>query len=167
MVSRAVLVVGAGVNGLVTATLLARAGLKVTVLERSDRVGGCAGTDEIAPGFKCPTLAHAAAIDPAVVRSLGLEQHGLRIIRPAADVCAPTKDGRALILWNDLSRARASIGAFSTHDAEQYPRFLDSFARISKVLRRIAATAPPPIDDPGASDLIDLLKAGRAFRALG
>src|SRR4051794_39735007 len=92
--------IGGGVNGLVTATLLARAGLKVTVLERGERVGGCARTDEIAPGFTCPTLAHAAAIDPALVRLLGLEQHGLRIIRPAADACAPTKEGRALILWN-------------------------------------------------------------------
>jgi phytoene dehydrogenase-like protein len=159
--------IGGGVNGLVTASLLARSGLKVTVLERSDRVGGCARTDEIAAGFKCPTLAHAAAIDPTLVRSLGLEQHGLRIIRPAADVCAPTRDGRALILWNDVTRARASIGGFSTADAEQYPRFLDSFARISKVLRRVGAAAPPSIDDPGASDLINLLKAGRAFRALG
>ena len=59
-----VILVGGGVNSLVTATLLARAGLKVLVLERGDRVGGCARTDEIAPGFRCPTLAHSAAIDP-------------------------------------------------------------------------------------------------------
>jgi phytoene dehydrogenase-like protein len=161
------LILGAGVNGLVTATLLARAGLKVLVLEGSDRVGGCARTDEIAPGFKCPTLTHAAAIDPALVRSLDLAQHGLRIVRPAADACAPTKDGRALILWNDRSRASASIRAFSAKDAEQYPRFLNSFARISEVLRAVAATVPPSIDDPTASDLIELLKTGRKFRALG
>jgi phytoene dehydrogenase-like protein len=37
--------IGAGVNGLVTATLLARGGVKVLFLERSDRVGGCARTD--------------------------------------------------------------------------------------------------------------------------
>ena len=71
MTSRDILVIGAGVNGLVTATLLARAGLKVTVLERGERVGGCAQTATIAPGFIGPTLAHAAAIDPALVRSLG------------------------------------------------------------------------------------------------
>jgi heterodisulfide reductase subunit A-like polyferredoxin len=45
-----VVLIGGGVNGLVTATLLARSGLKVILLERSDRVGGCARTDEIAPG---------------------------------------------------------------------------------------------------------------------
>src|SRR5467141_2017716 len=106
-----VIVVGGGVNGLVTATLLARAGRKTLVLERGDRVGGCARTDEIAPGFRCPTLAHTAAIDPALVRSLGLEQHGLKIVRSAADACAPTLDGRAVILWNDTARASASIRA--------------------------------------------------------
>jgi phytoene dehydrogenase-like protein len=162
-----IIIIGGGVNGLVTATLLARAGLKVLVLERGDRVGGCARTDEIAPGFRGPALAHAAAIDPVLVRSLGLEQHGLRIIRPAVDACAPTKDGRALILWRDAARASASIRAFSAKDAEQYPRFLNSFAKIGEVLRAVAALAPPSIDDPSAGDVIELLKAGRTFRALG
>ena len=162
-----VIVIGGGVNGLVTATLLARAGLKVLVLERADRVGGCARTDEIAPGFRGPALAHAAAIDPVLVRSLGLEQHGLRIVKPAADALAPTKDGRALVLWHDPARASASIRAFSTKDAEQYPRFLNSFAKISAVLRAVAASAPPSIDDPTAGDVIELLKTGRTFRALG
>jgi phytoene dehydrogenase-like protein len=162
-----VTIIGAGVNGLVAATLMARAGLKVIVLERGDRVGGCARTDEIAPGFRCPTLAHAAAIDPDLVRSLNLEQHGLRIVRPAADACAPTRDGRAVVLWNDAARAAASIRAFSAKDAEQYPLFLQSFARISEVLRAVSATSPPSIDEPSASDLIALLKTGRKFRALG
>jgi phytoene dehydrogenase-like protein len=162
-----VIIIGGGVNGLVTATLLARAGLKVLVLERGDRAGGCARTDEIAPGFHGPTLAHAAAIAPALVRTLGLEAHGLRIVRPAVDACAPTTDGRALVLWRDAARASASIRAFSAKDAEQYPRFLSSFTRISAVLRALAASAPPSIDDPTASDLIGLLKTGRRFRALG
>src|SRR5262245_6793590 len=54
-------VIGGGHNALVAATLIAKAGLKTVVLERRDRVGGCAGTSELAPGFKCPSLAHMAA----------------------------------------------------------------------------------------------------------
>ena len=150
-----IVLIGAGVNGLVTATLLARSGLKVVVLERGERVGGGA------------LLSHTAALEPAVVRTLGLAQHGLRITRPAADVCAPTLDGRALILWNDIARASASIRGFTAKDADQYPRFLRSFAKISAVLRALAGSAPPSIDDPTATDLIELLKTGRAFRALG
>ena len=46
-----VLLVGGGHNGLVCATYLARAGLKVTVLERRHVVGGAAVTEEFHPGL--------------------------------------------------------------------------------------------------------------------
>lgn len=162
-----VVVIGGGHNGLVAATFLAKAGREVVVLERSDRVGGCARTSELAPGFRCPTLAHAAAFDAALVDSLGLERHGLEMVRPVVDACAPTLDGRALILWRDRARAAQDIRAFSATDADRYPRFLDSFARISGVLRAICAAAPPDIDDATAADVFELLKTGRRFRALG
>jgi phytoene dehydrogenase-like protein len=164
---RDVIIIGGGHNGLVTAALLAKAGRKPLVLERSDRVGGCASTCEIAPGFRCPTLAHTAAIDPAIIRALGLERHGLRVIRPAADACAPLTDNRALVLWANAVKASESIAAFSQHDAERYPQFLASVAKISGVLRAVHNTAPPSIDDPTAADVFELLRAGRKFRGLG
>src|SRR5262245_1786469 len=98
---RDVLIIGGGHNGLVAAAFLAKAGLKPLVLERADRIGGCAITSEIAPGFRCSTLAHRAAIDPGIVRALNLARLGLEIVRPAALVCAPTGDGRAVTLWAD------------------------------------------------------------------
>src|SRR5262245_64722056 len=100
-----IVIVGGGVNGLVAASFLAKAGLKTLVLERSDRVGGCARTSELAPGFRCPTLAHTASIDPAIVRALALERHGLQIVRAEADACAPTTGGSALKLWGDQHSA--------------------------------------------------------------
>src|SRR6476660_7486426 len=107
-----IIIIGGGHNGLVAAALLAKAGLKTLVLERTDRIGGCARTTELAPGFKVPTLTHAAAIDPAIVRALALVAHGLEIVTPAVDACAPTLDGRALILWRDRARAAQDIRAF-------------------------------------------------------
>jgi phytoene dehydrogenase-like protein len=162
-----VAVIGGGHNALIAATLIAKAGRKTVVLERRDRVGGCAGTIELVPGFKCPALAHMAALDPQLVRRLELERHGLTMIRPAVDACAPTLDGRALVLWSDRARAVESIRAFSAKDAGEYPRFLDSFARIGGVLRALASTPPPDIDQPRAADVMPLLQAGRQFRALG
>jgi phytoene dehydrogenase-like protein len=161
------IVIGGGPNGLVAATLLARAGFAVTLLERTDRVGGGARTSEIAPGFRGPTLSHAAAIDPALVRRLDLERHGLQVVRTDAIALAPARDGRALVLWRDVARATRSIHAHAPRDAERYPAFLESVANISRVLRTVCSTTPPSIDDPTAADLMTLVKTGRAFRSLG
>jgi phytoene dehydrogenase-like protein len=46
------IIVGSGINSLVCASLLARRGDRVLLLERNDRLGGCIRTEEItAPGF--------------------------------------------------------------------------------------------------------------------
>ena len=161
-----VIVIGGGHNGLVAATFLGKAGLNVIVLERADRAGGCARGDEISPGFRCPTLAHTASIEPAIVRALGLEGHGLQIIRPEAAACSPAADDRAVVLWQDQTRAAREIARHGPGDAEKYPQFLASFSRISQVLRTVSQASPPSIDGPSAGDFVELIRAGRAFRAL-
>jgi phytoene dehydrogenase-like protein len=163
------IVVGGGHTGLVAAALLARAGLGTVVLERTDRVGGCIRTTEIAPGCRVPTLSHAVTLDPAIVRALNLEQHGLRLIDRgggAADIAIPLSGRAGLVLSRDAAATARAIGALSADDAGRYPRFLDSFAGIARVLRTALDSVPPSIDDPSAADLIELLKAGRAFRKL-
>jgi len=162
-----VVVIGAGHTGLIAAAFLAKAGLKTLVLERTDRVGGGARTSEIAPGFRCPTLAHTAAVDPAIVRALALERHGLEMLQPDAHLCAPTVDRRALTLWRDPARASQEIGAFSRRDGARYIPFLESVRRIGGVLAAALESLPPSLDAPTAGDLVAGLKLGRAFRGLG
>ena len=162
-----VVVIGAGHNGLAAAAFLAKAGLKTLVLEGTDRVGGGVRMSEIAPGFRCPTLAHTAAVDSATVRALALERRGFEILHSDAHVCAPTGDGGALTLWRDPTRASREIGAFSSRDGARYEPFLESFGRISGVLAAALQSLPPSLDAPTAGDLFAGLKIGRAFRALG
>jgi phytoene dehydrogenase-like protein len=162
-----IIVIGGGVNGLVAATLLAKAGRKVMVLEQAERVGGCAITSEIVPGFRCSTLSHWAALDPAIVRQLGLERHGLQIMAGEALGCVPAVEGPALTIWRDAARTQRDLAATSPADAVRYPQFQSSVRAVNSVIRTLTAAPAPPIDSPSAGDLIDLLKAGRRFRALG
>jgi phytoene dehydrogenase-like protein len=47
------IIVGGGHNGLICASYLAKAGLKIAVIERNDAMGGgCTTSEFVAPGFK-------------------------------------------------------------------------------------------------------------------
>ena len=53
-------IIGAGHNGLICATYLAKSGKRVLVLEANDQVGGLGAEREFHPGFKA-TLAHTVS----------------------------------------------------------------------------------------------------------
>src|SRR5260221_11742822 len=96
-IKRDIIIIGGGHNGLVTAFYLAKAGYKPLVLEAREHVGGCAITEEIAPGFRCSTLSHSTGPMRAdIVRDMHLAQHGLKTLRPkdGLRLFAPAPDGR-------------------------------------------------------------------------
>ena len=166
--TRDVVIIGGGHNGLVTAFYLAKAGLKPLVLERNAQVGGVAITDEFHPGFRCSTLAHSAGpVRADIVRDMGLEAQGLRLITPDTCVTALAPDGRSLTLYQDAAKSAQEIVAFSEKDGARYREFEQSLGKIGKVLAEALATAPPDIDDPSRADLWSMLKTGRAMRKLG
>ncbi len=163
-----VVIVGGGHNGLVAAFYLARAGRKPLVLEKRERVGGGAATEEIAPGFRAPILAHSIGpIRPDVARDMRLESHGLSLITPDPYLVALSPDGRAIAFARDPAHTATSIAAFSQRDAQRYPEFQASLTRIAQLLERLLDAPPPDIDRPSPSDLWSLAQSGRRFRALG
>ena len=163
-----IIIVGAGHNGLVAACYLAKAGLAPLVLERRGVVGGACVTEEFYEGFRVSTLAHSAApLLPRVVTELELERHGLAFIRPAINVFAPDRDGRALRLYKDTGRTASGLAALSALDAKSYPQFQESFTRIGRALAPLLSAAPPSLDRPSAADVWSFGKFGKEFRALG
>jgi phytoene dehydrogenase-like protein len=163
-----VTIIGGGHNGLVTACYLAKGGLKTLVLERREVVGGGAVTEEIAPGFRVSALDHAAGpFSAEVAADLKLSRHGLEMIVPPARVLALGADGRSLCVYEDVGQTVSEIEKFSSHDAKSYPEFVNSFARIGRVLAPLISMTPPSIDEPSKADLWQLGKVGLAFRKLG
>ena len=162
-----VAVVGGGHNGLVTAAYLARAGRRVVVLERRERVGGAAETAELG-GVRVPRLAHTVGrLRPSVVRDLDLRAHGLRLLAPDVRVFAPQPDGRAVTLWSDQARTVDGLRAWSSGDADAWPDFDRLVRALGKFLGEIAGQTPPDIHAPGLGDALAGLKLGRTFRGLG
>jgi phytoene dehydrogenase-like protein len=161
-------VIGAGHNGLVAGAYLAKAGRRVLILERRDRVGGILAEAELTPGVRVPAVAHTVGrLRASVIRDLRLGSHGLEMIRPDARVFAPDLDGGALTLWSDPGRTADELRPRSARDAAAYPGFDRRVRAIASFLAYLAAAPPPEVQTPSLADALAGLKLGRAFRRLG
>ena len=160
------LIIGSGPNGLAAAFYLAKAGRRPVVLERSAHVGGGAITDELAPGFRCPTLTHEILIHEDIVRGMRLQEHGVELLTSDVEVCAPSLSGQAVVLHHDAARTAESLRAVNEADARAWQPYRATVARIASVLAPLFSVPPPDVDRPGARDLWQLLRAGRRYRAL-
>ena len=166
--AREIVIIGAGHNALVAAFYLARKGLKPLVLERRGMVGGAAVTEEIHPGFRCSTVAHAGGPPlPSIVRDMQLAKHGLEKLESPVRLFAPSPDGRALVLTTDPVAAARQIEQFSKKDAGKYIELHTALDRTGAILNELLTLTPPVIEKPSGDDLWKLLKLGRKFRGLG
>ena len=141
--------------------------MKTLVLEARATVGGAAITDELHPGFRISTLAHAAQPAAALMTELRLAEHGLELIEPDPYLFAPLPDGRSLVLGRDVDATANSIATFSSDDARRYPEFCATLARVRAFVGDVMASTPPDIEQPSNADLWSMLMMGRRFRGLG
>jgi phytoene dehydrogenase-like protein len=163
-----VVVVGGGPNGLTTAALLAKGGLKTVLVERRATLGGAAVTEEFHPGFRTSSVAQTAGpFRASLVSELGLSSNGLAFLEPEPRLFAPLPDGRALRLYGDPARSAASLAAFSAKDAARWPEFHAAMQRTASVLARTLTLTPPDLDDPQVRDVFPLLGLGWDLRGLG
>jgi phytoene dehydrogenase-like protein len=163
-----IIIIGAGHNGLITASYLAKAGLKPLVLERRGTAGGACVTEEFHPGFRASTLAQTTGpLSPQVIRDLSLKSHGLEFIKPAVRVFAPLLESRSICIYEDAKRTADELTNVSAQDAKTYPEFVSTFARIGRALAPLLTMTPPDIDKLARAELWGLGKLGLAIRGLG
>jgi phytoene dehydrogenase-like protein len=148
-----VVVIGAGHDGLVAAALLARRGLKVTVLEASDRIGGRCAPLTIGDG-NVPGLLHdTSKLSPMVVDALDLPRFGLRLVDPPP-IWLPGEP--PLMLGSTLDGA-------SDGERKAYAAWTAFVERVAPAIR--AVMHEPPAEPTGP--LWPLARTGLSIRRLG
>jgi phytoene dehydrogenase-like protein len=166
------IIVGAGHNGLVCAGYLARAGLRVLVLERRPIVGGACATEELFPGYKFNTCAQGTRhVQPKIIHDLQLRKNGVgdvylpdpSLFRPFPDgrhlffwqdeartdpsLFRPFPDGRHLFFWQDEARTVEEIRRYSRHDAAAYPAWVALQERILTIFEPYVMQEPPTLSE--------------------
>jgi phytoene dehydrogenase-like protein len=161
-----VVIIGGGHNGLVCAAYLARAGRRVLVLERRERVGGAAMSEEVFPGFRFSVFSYVVSLlRPEIIRDLELPRHGLHIL-PLESTLTPLPNGNYLAQWNDHDQNRRELARHSRRDAEAYDEFGLELHQMARLIKPILGLAPPDPASMHPRELLDLARLGRYFRRL-
>jgi phytoene dehydrogenase-like protein len=138
-----VIVVGAGHNGLACAAYLAKAGMRVLVIESRQRVGGACTIEEPFPGVRMSPCAYLAGLlHPLVVEELDLPRRGFQWTPAVNGLFVPFLDGSSVQLWDDDERCEGEVRAIA-------PRDVAGWKAMNAVIRRLRDALRPA----GSGDL--------------
>ena len=116
------IIIGAGHHGLILGTYLARAGLKILLVDRRLRYGGGLSTEEVTlPGFyhNLHSINHFHITETPWFKDLELDER-VTYITPRYELGQAHADGSALVLGRNLDESIANIARFSKKDAETF-----------------------------------------------
>ena len=142
-----VVIVGAGHNGLVCGCYLARAGLRVVVVEKRHIVGGAVVTEgDIFPGYAVDTCSsfHIVINALPIVAELELDRFGLEYLPMDPFGFAPFPDGTSLTFYRDLDKTCASIARLNPADAERYRQFITLWGKFNEPVYATFLAPPRP-----------------------
>jgi len=154
-------IIGAGHNGLVTGAYLARAGMKVCIVEKNGWVGGAAVSRELYPGFTYSNCSYVSSLfRPEIMRDLELPKHGLQIL-PYEGGAVFIEGGDYLGMNRDHDANRREFARHSPRDAEAYDRYSRDILRFCRFIRPMLMRTPPDPSSFRPRDLAELAWLGR------
>jgi phytoene dehydrogenase-like protein len=166
-VSLDALIIGAGHNGLVAACYLARAGLKVLVVEKNDWIGGAAVSRRLTEGVTYSNCSYVASLfRPEIIRDLDLPRYGLQIL-PYEGGAVLTEGGDYLAMHRNHDRNRREFARHSARDAEAYDVYSRDVLRQCRFIRPLLFRTPPDPASFRPRDLGEMAWLGRKVLGLG
>jgi len=128
-----VVIIGGGPNGLICAAYLAKAGLKVALVERRFEVGGGLSTEEIL--FPCyysnvHIIYHMMVDYMPALKDFNLDKHAINWVKPNSQTGMVFEDGSSLLLSRMTADTKDSMGKYSWKDAETFGHLIRKWRRI-------------------------------------
>jgi phytoene dehydrogenase-like protein len=161
------IIIGAGQHGLVLGSYLAKAGLRVLLVERRLTYGGGLSTREVTlPGFyhNLHSINHFHITETPWFKDLGLAAR-VTYITPRYEFGQAHLDGTALVLGRDLEETVANIARFSQKDAAT---FREWNRKAEEITRRILLPEryAEPLPQAEREALLSATALGRDFLAV-
>jgi len=154
------IIIGAGHNGLVCATYLGRAGLKVLLLEARDAAGGMTSARAVDDDYHMPGLAHTAyPVCPKIRKELQLGKFGYSAGK-AIETIALDEGGKHL----HIGAQSVSGPGLGERDISAYVQFKKEFLDYAKAMRPLYENKPPRLKNMGLADKSTLAKLGWKIR---
>jgi phytoene dehydrogenase-like protein len=158
------LIIGSGQHGLILGCYLAKAGLKVAILERRMMYGG--GLETVQPGpagyyQNLHSINHFNITATPWYRDLELSTR-VRYVTPQYDFAQPHADGSALVFSRDIDETCASIARFSKSDADTFREWNQIADQISDHIF-LPERYSEPLPEAERDELLSQSDLGRSF----
>ena len=140
------IIIGAGHNGMICAGYLAKAGLKILIVERRREIGGGLYAQQSQyPGFwhNMHSVMHRGVSDLMWYKDLGLAELGQEYIRFPISVAVLLRDHRAILWHNDPEKTAASIGRFSAKDGKSFLQVNRQYSQMAREIFALEQYSPP------------------------
>jgi phytoene dehydrogenase-like protein len=154
------IIIGGGHNGLICATLLAKAGQTVLLVEGGE-LGGLASTREFHPGFKVSVAHSLSHFSEDVIERLNLIKHGFKPDGVGLNTVGLGIDGNHVVVTDD------GLEGVGESDQDSYADYLKLLKRFAKVLKPFWLKTMPRIGDNSLPDIMTFGQLGLKLRLLG
>mgnify|MGYP001162254803 FL=1 len=158
MTQKDIIIIGSGINSLVSAAILKDTGKSILILEARDNIGGLASSIEFAPGFKCNVIHDTIKyIDPRLINELKLKEQGLKFIdQDLKKIALGYGNDDKIIFHKNSSTTRESIAALSIKDADNWNDFTKYVDKLTKFLEQLYQLTPPELPNIGLLDALSM-----------